>query len=361
MKNWKVYIGICVFAGTLGFISSCDYFKTSVKQEAEPVTKINDTTVAITKEAMASILTTKAKTIEFPDKLDLMGRISVTEDRTTVVPARVTGRTESVYVASGETVKKGQPLLSLFSPDFVAAREEYLQSKKESQTGSKDTSDFSDLSKMARRKLMTMGLGFQDIDLLTKDRAKERNLTIRAPRAGIIITKNAVIGNLVNVGDTLFTIADVDKVWFTGDLYPEDVLKVHKGQEVQIDSPDGEKILGSVSFISPVVDPQARTIKIRSLMDNPKFILKADMYVQGSLLLQRKQKLVIPTRALTRLENSYTVFKRISDGQFQKVKVEVGTEQGEFTSIESGLKDGDEVISDGSALLLNATLNTASR
>ena len=96
----------------------------------------------------------------------------------------------------------------------------------------------------------------------------------RAPRAGAVISKNAILGNAVNLGDALFMIADLHRVWFLGDMYPEDLIKVKKDQEVVIEGASPDQMLhGRVSFISPIVDPNSRTIKIRALMENPSLSL----------------------------------------------------------------------------------------
>ena len=258
-----------------------------VPKEVSLIERVNDSTLKIQPEAMKNLTIGKAELKELPERLDLMGRVSVTEDRTTVVPARVGGRTDAIFLASGEKVKKGQPMASLFSPDFISAREEYLQSLKQSRivAADHDGADFGTFSQLARKRLETMGLSKADIEGLSAGDTNEKNLIVRSPRNGVIIAKGAVLGNLVNVGDSLFIVADISKVWFSGDLYSEDLPRVHMDQEVIIDGiPGGEPIHGQISFISPIVDPTARTIKIRALMDNPTELLRADMYVHGGIM-----------------------------------------------------------------------------
>jgi Cu(I)/Ag(I) efflux system membrane fusion protein len=340
----------------------------------ESVERVDASTIRVYKEAVDNLKLSKASVLNFPDQLFLMGKISITEDRTNIVPARVSGRIESIAFASGEHVTQGQLLAKLFSADFLAAKEEYLQSLKQSKAGpgNSDLSDFQNLSDMAKKKLETMGLGLQDIRALETTHAASDGpgslLTIRAPRSGVIITKSAVLGNLVNAGDTLFIIGDMSKVWFLGDLYPEDLQKVRKNQEVLVNVAGEEKpIRGQVSFISPLVDPTTRSIKIRALMDNPKEILKSDMYVQGSVILNQDRALLIPSVSIFRTGEINSVFKRISPASiekelknidFKKVEVKAGPERQGMTAITQGLKEGDEVVSDG-AWLLDAALNTS--
>jgi membrane fusion protein, copper/silver efflux system len=333
----------------------------------DPVTKIGPNRLQISADAVGNLKLGKAEMQDFPDVLNVMGKISPTEDRTTNVPARASGRIDSVLVASGESVGEGQILATLFSPDFVSAKEEYLQSLKQAQSGGEGASDFTGLSKLARKKLLTMGLSEGDIDGLATSGLEK--LPVRSPRAGAIVTKNATVGSLANTGDILFSISSLNRVWFLGDLYPEDLPKVKRNQEILIEDPINptKPIAGRVSFISPVVDPTVRTIKLRALMDNPSLSLRADMYVQGSLILSNKQSLLVPSSAVLHQQDSDYIFKvvlglnqeKTAGGlQVEKTKVTLGPERKGLTAVLSGLQAGDGVISDG-ALLLEAALNSA--
>ncbi len=369
----------------VGFFSlcSCNWFKKA--QHHDPVEKVDASTIRVFKEALENIKIARADDRDFPELLSLMGKISVTEDRTTIVPARVNGRIENIFFASGEFVKQGQLLATMFSPDFVAAREEYLLALKQShgaEAGSKaDPSDFADLAQMSRKKLETMGLSSADIESLPKTSVadpKQVLLNVRAPRSGVLIQKSAVLGNLNNVGDTLFIIGDLSKVWFSGDIYPEDLPKVHVGQDVFINAVGVEKPLyGKVSFISPLVDPNTRSIKIRASMDNPNKALKMDEYVQGNIVMAKGKALVVPTDAIVRTPEGPVIYKHIGhvpndippgvletkklenfveSMDFKKVPVAIGSDQNGMTAISSGLSAGDDIVSDG-GLLLNAALN----
>jgi Cu(I)/Ag(I) efflux system membrane fusion protein len=336
---------------------------------SDPVEKLDATTLRVHKDALDNLKFAKASVLDFPEQLNLMGKVSVTEDRTTVVPARVAGRTESIYFASGETVKAGQLLMTLFSPDFAAAKEEYLQAHKQSRTAlaGADPSDFANLTQLSRKKLENMGLSAEDIDGLTESDSKQPLLPIRAPRSGVIIAKAAVLGNLANVGDTLFTIGDLSKVWFSGDIYPEDLPKVKKGQDVVINVEGlNMPVYGRVSFISPLVDPSTRSIKIRALMENPKGYLRADMYVQGNVTISNHKELLVPTVALVRGPDGFFAFKRKSpptiesgegSAQLSKVVVRPGAERAGLSVVLAGLQEGEEVVTEG-AWLLNSALNT---
>lgn len=374
----KILIPVLMIA-----LSSCNWMKKATGHD--PVQKVDPTTIRVYKDALENVKISRAKDTPFPNLLSLMGKISVTEDRTTIVPSRVQGRIESIFFASGEHVSRGVVLATVFSPDFISAREEYLLALKQSKSksASADASDFADLAQMSRKKLETMGLSPADVEALPNSSISDTNkmlLSVRSPRDGVLIQKSAVLGNLVNVGDTLFIIGDLSKVWFSGDIYPEDLPKVKVGQQLYINAVGVEKPLyGNVSFISPLVDPNTRSIKIRASMENPNRALKMDEYVQGNVVLENKTALVVPTESIVRTPEGPVVFKHVGhipndippdvletkslesfvdSMDFRKIPVVLGNEQNGFTAVVSGLSAGDDVVSDG-GWLLDAALNAS--
>jgi multidrug efflux pump subunit AcrA (membrane-fusion protein) len=327
-------------------------------EEVPMVQKVSDDSVKLSDEALKNLKIEKVVKGDFPEKLSLMGKISVPEDRTMVVPSRVQGRIEQIYVASGEVVSAGQPLCQIFSADFAVAREEYVQTMAQAKENPADP-EVKHMLELSRKKLQALGVSPSDFDRWSHDEHGD-TMIVRAPRSGALLGKNAVIGNVVNVGDTLFMIGDLAKVWFAGDIYPEDLRKVHKDQEIQIDPENGAPALrGTLSFISPAIDPNTRTIKIRALMANPGNFLRADMYVQGSIVIQNRVGIIAPKNALVRLHDSVFAFKRLPGNVFQRVGVETDGESTNSVSVSKGLGEGDEVVSEG-GLLLDAALSGGS-
>jgi RND family efflux transporter MFP subunit len=351
----QILLALLCMSGLALVLGSC----TKTAPEEQMVQKVSDDSVKLSDEAIKNLTLTKVIKGEFPEKLSLMGKISVTEDRTVVIPSRVTGRTEQIFVASGEVVSAGQPLCKIFSADFAVAREEYLQTLQEIQANPQDQ-EAKHLLELSKKKLGALGVSERDYSQwkIGEDSSHE-TLLVRAPRSGALLGKNAVIGSLVNVGDTLFMLGDLSKVWFAGDIYPEDLPKVHKNQEVLIDSGSGNPAChGKVSFISPAMDPTSRTIKIRALMDNPGSQLRADEYVQGNIILSTRVALIAPKSALVRLQDTTFVFKRFPGNIFKKVLVKTNGESQDSVAVSEGLDDGDEIVSQG-GLLLDAALNGA--
>lgn len=349
----QLTLNILLFSISVVALNACTSGKSA---EQKLVQKLDDASLKLSESAIKNLKLEKIEEAEYPDQLSLMGKVSIPEDHMSVVQSRLAGRVDGVYVASGEVVTKGQSLALLFSPDFVIAREEFMQAYNQAKEAPQDP-DAKHLLELSKKKLDSIGMSGGDIqNIRSSTGLKSENLTLRAPMSGAVIDKKAMVGLIVNPGDTLFTIGDLSKVWFAGDLYPEDISKVHKDQEVIIEAAPGRPALhGKVSFISPMIDPNTRTIKIRALMDNPGSQLRADMYVKGNLIISTKMALLAPKTALIRLRDSLFCFIRQPNNIFKRVIVKVGSESGEKAEITDGLKNGDEVVTEG-ALLLDAAL-----
>lgn len=356
MRVNNLFSVLTFVAAPIAFCSLVSTGCTKKPEEVPLVQKISEDSVKLADEAVKNLKLQKIHEENFPDELSLMGRISVPEDRMTVVSARVGGRIDSVYVTSGEVVTPGQALASIFGPDFVIAKEEYLQSVKQAKDSPTDESTH--ILELSKRKLSTLGVSAGDVVRHGSDNSgRSDNLTVRATRGGAILDKKAMVGNFVNQGDTLFTIGDLSRVWFAGDIYPEDLSKVHKDQEISIETDMAPKtLLGTVSFISPVVDPTSRTVKIRALMENPNGQLRADMYVKGHIVLSQRRAVVAPKSALLRMGDTSYCFKRLPGNVFKKVIVTTSAESSTSVAIASGLVDGDEIVIEGE-LLLDAAVN----
>jgi Cu(I)/Ag(I) efflux system membrane fusion protein len=307
----------------------------------QAVKVINGQTLQLSPATLADMGTVQARTEDFPETLDLQGSISVVENKVTVVPSRVNnGRVDQVLKVTGDTVYAGEPLALIYSPDFVSAKEEYLQLTANNQKLSNDLAGFVG---EAREKLEMMGLSAKDIAELPK--STDNHLTVRALRDGVITSVNTMVGNLQNAGDTLFTTADLDKVWFSGDLYIEDLPRVHQGQKIMVSAEGVDKPLaGTISFISPVVDANVRTVKVRAIIDNPEHLLRASMFAEGSLVLNDAPALVVPQDAVLTLNDRTYCFKEVGRDRFEEVPVTVGRENDTTAGITGGLSSGDEIV-----------------
>jgi Cu(I)/Ag(I) efflux system membrane fusion protein len=305
---------------------------------------ISKDTLRLSDATLADMGTIKATSTDFPETLEVQGTISVVENLLTVVPSRVgNARVDEVLKVTGESVRAGEPLALLYSPDYISAREEYLQVElQQSMAPTEGESDLQGFAEVARKKLEMMGLSEGDIANLSKT---GDHMVVRALRDGVITSVNTMVGNIQNLGDTLFTTANLDKVWYSGDLYIQDLTKVHKGQTITINAEGMDKPLrGSIFFISPVVDANVRTVKVRAMIDNPGHLLRAAMFVQGTLVLHDDTALVVPKEAILTLNDKTYCFKSIGQNRFQEVEVSVRNQGEDRVGITKGLAAGDVIV-----------------
>lgn len=217
------------------------------------------------------------------------GVIEPDETRTAKIIARFPGRIEELMVnAEGMVVSKGQPLARIYSPKYLAATQEYLQALAMKQNTDADTKADADdrqraeqLASSARRRLLLAGFTNEQLDSIAQSSKADDSVTLYSPLAGTVLEKNVLLGNAVDEMTTLYTIADLSKVWIQALTLEADISAVKKGMPVEVTSVSrpGEMFYGTVDFIYPTLNPENRSVKVRIVVDNPDGKLKPGMYV----------------------------------------------------------------------------------
>lgn len=205
----------------------------------------------------------------------------------------------------------------------------------------------------ARQRLKLMGLKDYQIAALEKTGQPNIRLAIYTPLSGIVIEKIVLQGQYVNVGDPLFTIADLSSVWVEAEVYESDFPSIKIGQKVDIVSqsyPD-RAFTGKVSFIYPFLDPKTRTVKVRVQIANPGLMLKPDMFVNVSLKIPLGDALVVPVAAVMDNGKRKVVWVETKPGMFAPRDVKVGARVGDNVQILSGVLRGDKVAASGGYLI----------
>jgi len=213
-------------------------------------------------------------------EIRMVGKVFYDETRLKNITARVPGRIDRLYVDyTGIPVRKGDHLVSLYSPELITAQQELLQaikSYKKFNTGGS-------LVEAARDKLKLWGLTPRQIREIEKKENPSDHLTIYSPTTGIVIEKKAIEGAYVKTGTPFYTIADLSHLWIKLDAYESDLVWLRYGQTVKFETEafPGEFFSGRIAFIDPVLNPKTRTVKVRVNIDNPKKKLKPEMFVRA--------------------------------------------------------------------------------
>jgi Cu(I)/Ag(I) efflux system membrane fusion protein len=218
----------------------------------------------------------------------VVGKIAVDETQTKTITAWVPGRIDRLFVDyTGITVRAGDHMVEVYSPDLITAQAEFLQSIKSAEglDGSSElvANSIRQTVQAAREKLALLGLTEQQITDIEKAGTPLDRLTIYAPMGGIVIDKKATEGTYVKTGTPIYTIANLSKLWVLLDAYESDLPWIQYGQSVQFSTPSlpGEVFTGRISFISPVLNDRTRSVKVRAVVDNPGGMLKPNMLVSA--------------------------------------------------------------------------------
>lgn len=288
-----------------------------------------------------------------------VGRIDFDERRLTDVTFKVDGWVQDLFVDyTGKTVRKGEPLLTLYSPDLVTSQEEYLlalhtrdqltrSSLPEAINGSQG------LVEAARRRLLLWDLSPQQIKALEERGTPQTYVTLHAPLSGTVIEKQVVKGMRVEPGMRLYRIADLSAVWLYADIYESDISLVHEGQAVTISlsSYPGETFSGKITYIYPYLDTQTRTNRVRLEFANPQGKLKPGMYTNSDIEINRGTTLTVPASAVLQTGIRQLVFVEQEQGVFTPREVKLGVKADSRFAVLEGLTAGERVVTSGNFLL----------
>jgi len=222
-------------------------------------------------------------------EIRMVGKVDYDESRVKEIAAWVPGRIDRLYVDfTGITVNKGDHLVELYSPQLISAQAELLQSVKAAGSIGPESPDLiktttSAMLQAAREKLHLLGLTDRQISEIETSGKPASHITIYSPMSGIVIQKNATEGMYVDTGTSIYTMADLSKLWVKLDAYESDMMWIRYGQEVEFtpEAYPGEAFKGKISFISPMLNSMTRTVKLRVNVSNPDGRLKPEMFVRA--------------------------------------------------------------------------------
>ncbi|BCG47273.1 CzcABC family efflux RND transporter, membrane fusion protein [Citrifermentans bremense] len=312
-----------------------------------------------TQAVMANVATVPAEFAPLSKEINAVGIVQYDQSKQAKVTAWVAGRIDRLLVNTvGAYVSKGRPVAEVYSPDLVAAQQEYLLALKSRDQFQKSSIQAisqggEGLVSSARQRLKLLGV--KDNQIAGLERAGHPNikLPIYTPLSGVVIEKIVQEGQYVNMGDPLFSVADLSSVWVEVEVYENEFAFVKMGQRVEIVSQSypGKAFSGRVSFIYPFLDPKTRTVKVRVDLPNPGLKLKPDMFVNAQIKAPLGNALVVPVTALMDTGKRQVVWVESQPGMFEPRDVQVGARSGDKVQILSGLKQGDKVAASGGYLI----------
>jgi Cu(I)/Ag(I) efflux system membrane fusion protein len=316
--------------------------------------------VMISAEAAKRIGVTFAPVILAPLGREIRTVAQVTYDETRVksISPKIDGWVEQLFVNyTGQPVTAGQPLLTVYSPMLVSAQEELLLASKLSHSLSGASSDTrvgaSDLEAAARRRLQNWDISNAEIERIERTGEVRKAMTLRSPVSGVVIEKNVLGGQRIMSGEALYKIADLSVVWVEGEVFERDLPAVRVGATVsaELDALPGEQRRGRITYVSPTLNSETRTVRIRVALDNPGLRVKPGMYATILIAGTEVSAVSVPRSAVLSTGERNLVFVRRPDGMLEPRQVTIGESTEDRTQILAGVNVGETVVASATFLV----------
>jgi Cu(I)/Ag(I) efflux system membrane fusion protein len=253
----------------------------------------------------------------------------------------------------GAPVLRGQRLFSIYSPELLAAQQEYLEARKRLSRRHSDDS----LLNAARQRLKLWDLSDSEISALEVRGTPREYVPISAPADGVVVAKHIDSGSAAKRGQTLLQIADLRKVWIEADVYEADIDLIREGMSATIQLPylPDRTFAAVVDFVYPYLDKASRTGRLRLTLDNADGALKPDMYAEVSLNADIGHRLAVPEDAVIFAGESRVVFVDVGAGHLKPVRIKTGQHAAGLIEVTDGLSLGDVIVTSGNFLIAAET------
>lgn len=287
------------------------------------------------------------------------GKVAVDETRIQHVHTKVEGWIDQVFVDfTGKLVKKGEPLLTIYSPDMLASEQELLLAAKARKIMQKSSFPMAydqsqSLLEAARHRLELWDLSDAKIDQILETGQTIKNITLYSPATGYVTDRKAFPQLRVTPETDLYTLVDLSHVWIMADIFEYEAPNIHIGEtaRVSLQALPGRVFSTRVDYLEPQVDPVTRTLKVHLHLENPGVMFKPDMYADVEFRLNLPSRLTVPADAVMDAGERKTVFIDRGNGYFEPRQVETGERDGDRIQILSGLKGGERVVTSGNFLI----------
>lgn len=282
-----------------------------------------------------------------------VGQFQLDERHLATVTTKFDGYIERLYVnTTGQPVRRGQPLMEVYSPELVSAQEEYLIAWKGRQALSNGTEEsqigVGQLADSALKRLRNWDVSDAQLQRLQHEGKATRTLTLYAPVGGVVLEKTALQGMRFMPGEPLYKIADLSAIWLMADVFEQDLSLVHIGQaaSMTVDAYPGKVLKGKVTYIYPTVNPETRTARVRVELNNPGGMLKPDMFANVELMSGhgKVQGLAVPDSAVIDSGTRQVVLVQRGEGLFEPREVRLGMRSDGYSEVLQGLSEGENVV-----------------
>lgn len=280
--------------------------------------------------------------------IQAVATVAIDESRISHVHTRVAGWVEELYVnTTGEYVRTGGRLARIFSQELLSSQTEYLVARRYAAVG-----PASAVVESGRTRLKVLGMTEAEIQAIERTGEPMRLVTVYAPKGGVVMHRGISVGTAVDPSTELMTIADLSAVWVLAEIPEVDMKGITVGMSAMLDFPTvGQPFPARVAFIYPTLTERTRTLQVRLIVSNPKGTLRPGLYGSAEFQAVAKHVLTVPRDAVIDTGSTQHVFVATTPGRFEPREVVIGTRRVDSIEIESGLKEGEQVVSSGVFLL----------
>jgi Cu(I)/Ag(I) efflux system membrane fusion protein len=287
------------------------------------------------------------------------GVVTFNETRAAQVAPKFGGFVERLYVNfTGQPVRRGQPLMEVYSPDLVAAQQELLLAGQLQRDIGRSAvpgvpASTTNLVEAARRRLLLWDVSEGQIDEILRTGRVSRTLTLYSPASGVVVEKRAVQGQSFIPGERLYTIVDLSDVWVDVQIREMDAAAVRAGSgaDVEFAGLPGRTLKGFVTYVYPMLDTASRAVRARVSVTNTDNLLKPGMYATVRVYTPTRTALTVPTSAVLRTGERNIVFVDMGGGELMPHDVELGRTAGDYTEVLAGVEPGQRVVTSAQFLL----------
>ena len=309
------------------------------------------------------VRTGRVERMDLSRMIRTVGEVQYDEEHLYIVNAKISGWIEKLYVNFvGDEVRKGDPLMDIYSPELVSTQEEYLLALNNYRLTAQSSmasvqEDAKRLLASARKRLEYWDIPASEIERLEETGKAHKTILLQAPETGIVIHQNAIQGAFIKAGQDLFRIADLRTVWVHASFYDNEVPWIREGQPVKMELSylPGKTYTGRVSYIYPFLREKARDVHVRLVFSNPNLDLKPGMYtnveLQGKVI---PDALVVPSEAVIRSGTRTLAFVVRGAGKFEPREIRIGEQGGPgniYVRVLAGLLEDDEIVTSAQFML----------
>jgi len=299
--------------------------------------------------ALASVQTTIVKRGVPEKNVQLLGKVKADERKIAELTARFGGRIENLFINyTGQQVRKGEKLGTIYSPELITAQKELLEAVKYKNSNPS-------FYMAVRTKLRLWDLTELQIDAIEINGEPKTYFEILSSITGTVTKRHVAIGDYVKAGSVLFEVVDLSKVWVMFDAYESDLPWIKKGDNIHftIQAVPGETFTGKVTYIDPFIDAQTRVAQVRVELNNPKQQLKPEMFANGVLksnIAENSNELLIPKSSILWTGKRAVVYVKVPGREttsFIYREITLGAVAGNFYVVADGLSEGEEIATNG--------------